>query len=127
MSTVSHEALIKMMAECNRHVPINANDPAIAALVAELQVAQQDVAQQASAAARKTAAVQECIHRLVPFVTDAEPNESDPTIGPLVSTLRAARTEFDAAVLLTMSKVELVLDILRQIERTARNSCTRFN
>lgn len=128
MSTVSHEAFIQMMAECNRHVPINPNDPAIAALLPSLEAAQQEATGHASTAAGMMGVVQDVIKRAIQFANGAdELDESDPRTVEILAELAAVREQSHAAAQLALDKIAVVLNILKQIESAARNSCQRFN
>lgn len=124
MSELNHGALVHLLAESNRHVPINPNDPAIAALIDKLQAARLEVTIAADNATQKSIAVQAAIAMVLPF---AGIDESDSRVAPLVSALRTARNEANAALELTLTKMQDVLDIIASIEKTARNSCPRFN
>jgi len=128
MSTVSHEALIQMMAECNRHVPINPSDPAIAALLPGLEAARQQATDQISEAAGMMVVVQEVIKRAIQFANGAgDLDESDPKVTAILTELTAVREQSHAAAQSALDKIAVVLNILKQIESAARNSCARFN
>jgi hypothetical protein len=89
-----------------------------------LQAARLEVTVAADDATQKSLTVQAAIMMVIPF---ADLKEDDPLVMPLVNALRTARSEANAALELTLAKMQAVLDIIASIETAARNSCPRFN
>jgi hypothetical protein len=117
---------VKVFADAERTIPVDFSDAEVIALNSRLLAAQQDQMIAVQLAIKTAQAAAAAVQRAMPIVALDLP-ETDPRVVGLLAELQAAREQSCAAAEIAKDKMQIVVSLLKALEKRARETHLRFN